>query len=163
MNIFETHQCTLFLSLCFTNCSYEADHLFMFDKIHKICPPLNTWNGWSSFQEVCFQRQWEEKGWEAAWWAKCSEFCCHLDPGDPFTPLPSAAITRSVQPYPCLLHDMKRKPCNQTRGGQTWQRSVVEKGKSRIRRPGPVSTNREYVATKKNQNKTKHQTFISLS
>lgn len=116
MNIFERHQCTLFLSLCFTNCSYEADDLFMFDKIHKICPPLNTWNGWSSFQEVCFQRQREEKGWAAAWWAKRSEFCCHLDPGDPFTPLPSAAITRSVQPYPCLLHDMKRKPCNQNEG-----------------------------------------------
>lgn len=71
-----------------------------------MCPPLNTWNGWSSFQEVCFQRQREEKGRAAAWCAKRSEFRCHLDPGDPFTPLPSAAITqRAALPLLTACHE----------------------------------------------------------
>lgn len=74
---------------------------------------LNTWNGRSYFQEVCFQRQQDRKGCIAAWGAKCSEFRCHLDPGDPFAPFPQLQ-KHCESHYPCILVDMKRKPCNST-------------------------------------------------
>lgn len=80
----------------------------------------------------------------------------------PWWPLHSTSLScNNTESSLTLAYCMTWKGNHATkmRGGQTRQRSLVEKGKSRIRRPGAFSTNREYVATKKKKKKP----FILLS
>lgn len=74
----------------------------------------------------------------------------------PWWPLHSTSLScNNTESSLTLAYCMTWKGNHATkmRGGQTRQRSLVGKGKSRIRRLGAFSTNREYVATKKKKKK----------
>lgn len=48
-----------------------------------------------------------------------AEFPCHLDPGDPFTSLPSAAKIQRAE-IPLLTQGHERKSCNKNEWRSDW-------------------------------------------
>lgn len=107
----------------------------MFIKLRKICPPLNTWNGRSSFRRSVFSKAAGREGLSSSLGSQTPRVPLSSRPLWPlhFTSLSCKNTDSCVTlAYPWTW---KGKQATKMIRGQIWPRSLVRRGELRIRGP----------------------------